>query len=306
MTDSKISKKYYMIQSRDSGIAFNSILSISGFERTEDPNEAEFLLYDLNRWRNRPIREKFSRKPVFIYPHTPFTWWIWDGIYKTHKVSCNFVGSKASKAAMKAYGYPYRIEVCGFSRCEVKKWKPTEGRVLLYAPNHPITSMHKLRKLDKPITASTFKHVLEIAPAFDRVIIRYGHSLECSEIWDPKMPNVEFQLSDMTTIGSLASIDDADVVIAGQTLGYLAVARGKPTLFFNQKNVAPYETSGHVKSYEKYRWIDFPAQFEGMSAQNIIEFCKTPNEAVEIWKVNNIGKQFDVEKVLSVIREFVK
>jgi hypothetical protein len=230
---------------------------------------------------------------------------MWDGLYRQHPVSCNFVGTEEAKTAMKAYGYKYRVEVCGFSRCEVKPWKPTEGKVLLYAPNHPITKAHTIRGFDKPITAKTFRHVLKISPSYEKVVIRYGHSLEASEIWDPELPNIEFQLSDLLTTSSIKAIDAADLVVAGQTLGYLAVARGKPTLFYNQHGVAPYETSGHVKSYERYKWIDFPAQFDGMKAKDLGNFVSEPNPAVEEWKRMNIGEPFNPEKVLSVIESFL-
>jgi len=301
-------KTFYMIDSRDSGTAFASILFAAGYEQiieASNAGKANFLLYDLNRYRNRVIRDQFRSKPQFIFPHTPFSWWMWDGLYRAHPVSCNFVGTEAAKTAMKAYGYKYRVEVCGFSRCSVKPWKETEGKVLLYAPNHPITAKHMIRRQDQPVTARTFRHILKIAPSYEKVIVRYGHSLETSEIWDPELPNVEFQLSDLKTVSSLEAINSADLVVAGQSLGYLSVAQGKPTLFYNQSRVAPYETSGHVKSYEKYKWIDFPAQFEGMKSKDLHDFVQTPNSAVEEWKKLNIGEQFNPEKVLAVIESFL-
>ena len=301
-------KKFMILEHRDSANVYKDALLTNGYGITTDPERADFLLYDLERAPYKEILAKFlNRKPMFIYPHSALSWYMWDGIHIPGPVNCNFVFSEKIKEGMKAYGYPYRIEACGFSGCKIEEWQPTSGKILLFTPIHTLGKKRKrlVRPGDLQLNKRTLEHVIRNAGLFDKVIVRYGESFTACGLRDPKIKNIKFELSLLTISSSLKAINSADVIITCGTFGYLSVARGKPTIFFNQRDTAPSEFSWTVKTYDKYKWIDYPIQFQDMGGRDVIEFAKSKNDKVEEWKKMNIGGPFDANKFLSIIGEYV-
>jgi len=301
-------KKFMILEHRDSARMYKNALLANGYGITADPERADFLLYDLERASYKETIDKFlNRKPMFIYPHSALSWYMWDGIHIPNKVSCNFVFSEKIKEGMKTYGYPYRVEACGFTGCEIKEWQPTSGKVLLYTPIHSLGKkrMRLVRSGDLHLNKRTLEHVIRNVSLFDKVIIRYGESFEACGLRDPKIRKIKFESSPLTVSSSLEAISRADIIITCGTFGYLSVAQGKPTIFFNQSGTAPSEFSWTVKTYDKYRWIDYPVQFKDMSGRDVIRFASRRDDRVEEWKKMNIGSPFDANKFLSIIKEYV-
>ena len=104
-------KKFFAVHNRDAGDAYIRALLDAGYEEVNTLKESDFILTDFER----PM-VMGTDKPMFIYPHTPYAFWLWDKWIVASPVECNFVCAEAGVRAMQAYGYKYRVESVGFSR----------------------------------------------------------------------------------------------------------------------------------------------------------------------------------------------
>lgn len=99
-------------------------------------------------------------------------------------------------------------------------------------------------------------------------------------------------------------IEAADLVLSCNTTGCVAVARGKPTVFFSEG--APSSNPKAALHPEKYHhFLKFPLQAENMTIDDILAVRRKPNEQVEVWKEQNIGGNFNAAKFLGIIREYI-
>ncbi|HEY6021077.1 MAG TPA: hypothetical protein VIY48_14565, partial [Candidatus Paceibacterota bacterium] len=99
--------------------------------------DADFLLHDAIH-EGPELDPALKSKKNFIFPHTPQSWFLWDGILEVKPTCCNFVYGEGAVRGMRAYGYPHRVEAVGFSRCDVHEFTPTSGTDLLIVPAHPV------------------------------------------------------------------------------------------------------------------------------------------------------------------------
>jgi len=303
-------RKFCYQRNKDAGDAYARALIEAGFERTADINQADFALVD----RERPGTalqwlESFSRsRPVFVYPHTPLAYFLWDGHYQPVPTACNFVAGEGARASMKIYGYPYRVEACGFSRCQVRAFTPTTGSRLLFVPARSNERGEYSSQSYAETTPRAWQFVLDHLGSFEQVTVCYVNDFVDEE--DYLTTGIQFiktdpRHGDTPTQDMLEHIERADLVISCETVGCLAVARGKPTIFYNARAVA---TTGHIAAanFERYRqYYQFPLTLEDMEIDEVLAVREKQNSAVEFWKEQNIGGDFDKGKFLSIIREYV-
>ena len=301
-------KKFTVSQNKDAANAFVSALLAGGYEYTNQLSEADFLIFDHeNIDRRRAIKEQFLENHAgFIYPHTPLTYWLWDGIYNPLPVACNFVSAPGAKLAMESYGYPYPIEVIGFSRCEVLPFQRTDGRRLLFVPARPRRDKGRQEILDN----QALSFVREYASYFESVMI-------CRlEGQFPLLHDGDFGMTVITTnpkqsknpaAEMIERIDAADLIISTTTPAALAVARGKPTVFYGETTIPETITGKYPSNYHLYKHIHrFPITLENMSIVEVLGQCKYANPSVEHWKEKNIGENFNQEMFLNVIKKHVE
>jgi len=303
-----MSKKFAVSQNKDAANTFVYALRVAGYEYTKRLKDADFLLFDHeSRGRRRVTKEKFLEKHKgFIYPHTPLTYWLWDGVYNPLPVACNFVSAPGAKLSMESYGYPYPIEVVGFPRCEVLPFQKTDGKRLLFVPARPRKDKGRQEILDN----QALSFVREYASYFESVTI-------CR--LDGQFPNLkdgDFGMRVITTNPRqsknpaqemIERIDKSSLVISTTTPAALAVARGKPTVFYGETSIPETITGLPPKSYKLYKDIHrFPVTLESMSIVDVLGQCKYTNPSVEKWKEDNIGKNFDKERFLNVIKNHVE
>lgn len=311
----KRKKRYYIFTRRDASLSYQEALSSAGYKKVDDPNRADFLLYDLEHKSYLPVLERFSvrGKPTFIYPHSANSWYFWDGFHKEHPVSCNFVFTEDIKNAMISYGYRSRIEACGFPFSDVRPpGQPMLEKTLLYAPMHTMGA-EGVDFLRAPasfdLNRKTLDRVFQLASLFKSVTVRYGKSFEASGMYDPHLKNVHFEKAALSNRSGAQSIEQHGIVIAAGTLAYISVALGKPTIFFHQRNEAPREWNATVNSYEKYRhFLDYPIQLTDMSDSEVVRFgtdFKRFEKTIKQWMDANIGDAFSANQFISVVREYV-
>jgi hypothetical protein len=304
-------KKYYVLERRDMARPFKLALYNAGYRKTMDPEEADFLLYDLEQNVYRSILDYFAlhRKPLFVYPHSANSWYFWDGFHKEYPVSCCFVFTREVRTAMIAYGYKSRIEPIGFSCGEVINWKGMREKTLLFAPMHtmgPVGQDYLRPPASFRLNREALEKVFELAPLFKKITIRYGKTFIASGMYDPQIRNVVFEQASLKVKDSLASINRHNMVISAGTLAYLAVARGKPTIFYGTHGQPPQEGEMTVRHYDKYKWMDYPVFLDNMSEDMIMKFAVQNDPNVERWKKANIGNTFSANRFISVVREYVK
>jgi hypothetical protein len=306
---------FFMFENKDAGLAYERALTHAGHEkyhRWTSMMRAGFGLIDHEHAGNRVrLLRAFlnSGRPIFVYPHTPLAFFLWDGGVENLPVSCNFVAGEAARQSMRAYGYKSRIEMVGFSRCEVKPFTPTSGTRLLFVPA-------RLRGgsggyATKEYTESTpraFQFVLDNLNYFEQVTVCYTRDFV--DPADHSTTGIRFihttpNAGPSPTADMLKYIDEADIVISCETVGCLAVARGKPTIFYNTKST-PALSGRYIQNYERYRqWYQFPLDLLDLTVNDVLGFRKAADPRIEEWKRGAIGGNFDEDKFLSVVREYI-
>ena len=305
------------MRNRDAADSYVHALTNAGFAEVKDMEKSDFLLYDYERGSGgkRAVMEEYlKQKPGFIYPHTPLSYFIWDGAYDPLPVQCNFVAGNAAVESMKAYGYPYRVEACGFPRCTVREFEPTHGTKVLFVPARTRKDGGYASKEYAEMTPQVFKMLLRNVHRFEQFDMCYTGTFETVGIQDMVEEAIEkgvkFHLTnpyrDRDPMGAMIKhILAADLIISCETVGSMAVALGKPTIFYNA-NATPTTLAGASKHFESYRkHYSFPLTAEEMTIDEILAECKTQNPKVEAWKRRNIGGQFDADKFPKTVKEYI-
>lgn len=294
---------------RNNKAAGNNILVSlfeNGFQQVKHLDDADFAFIDMERrGRRRQMIVDFLEKPVFVYPHTPLAYFLWDAGQTPLPIKCNFVHGQAAKASMQAYGYPNRIETYGFSRCKVLDFAPTLGKKLLFVPARSNEKGRYASSAYQVATHEVWQRIYDLRHLFESINVVYVYGYNPND-W----PGVIFNLVDPRFHPSpddalIEHIDRADIVVSCETVGCLAVARGKPTVFYNTK--AP-PTAGNIsaRNYELYRkHYQFPIDFEDLTTDDLFGLCKQKTQPVELWKDANIGGDFCPDKISSVISEYL-
>jgi len=175
-------KSYYAVAYRDAFQVMQEALE--GWTRVSTQNKADIVFLDReptgneNKWNQ--IDELAKKKPVFIYPHTPYSSWLWDGYTKPSKnIACNFVCNEAAIKIMESYGYPCRVENVGFTRpLEIKPFKPTKGMFVAYAAPRLLGQGRFYRPEDKIYVEKTMDWIVSNRHYFYDIKVFYSFSLE--------------------------------------------------------------------------------------------------------------------------------
>lgn len=303
-------KSFYVFSIRDAADAFVDSLLSAGYIRSQSLKDADFILADkepTDAKRRFEFIKSIAGRPVFYFPHTPYAYWLWDGRLPMHSpICCNFVVGDGAVMGMKAYGYPYRVEAVGFPRCVVKPFSPTTGKNLLYAPARLMGNGWWWHKGEREAHRRVARWILENMENFDSVTVNYSVSREKSEVTEleksgTKLINIgnSRSLGDKTASESITGID---LVIACKTFGYLAVAKGIPTILYGYDKNETYR-SYHYDLYKDH--YEFPLDLHKMTIEDVMNLKTHRPVEVEEWCRVNIGNSFNSEKFLSVVREYL-
>lgn len=301
-------KNFFVFENKDAARAYVQALESSDYQRVKRLEQADFILYDTeNVGRRRDLKADFiaNRGPAFIYPHTPLTCYLWDGPYDPLPVACNFVAGEGQRNVMRTYGYQSRVEACGFPRCEVLPFRMAKSLNLLFVPARPRKDGGRQSKLDH----DALIFIRENRKIFDSVTIcRIAGQFPFVEDgqwgWrvittDPKgTPNPAGEM--------IERIDAADLMISVTTPAALGVARGCPTIMYGQDEPLETITGRRAEHFEQYREAyAYPLSLEHMSIQDVLRFAHYGCGRVERWKSAHIGANFDPERFMGIVREYV-
>jgi hypothetical protein len=305
-----MARKFSVFANKDAGSPYVHALTKAGFEFVSVDDRADFMLIDCEHaggpWKR--IASFLSTRPVFVYPHSPLAYFIWDGHYRVLPVQCNFVIGEAAKRSMEAYGYPNRIEMCGWARSKLRKFAPTIGSRLLFVPARTRGNGKYTNLSYAETTPRAFQFVLDHLDCFEHVTICYVKDFVNEA--DYAHTGIDFIKTDPGLAASptqdmLERIDAADLVISCETVACLAVASGKPTVVYNAKAV-PATGNVLAAKYELYRqYYEFPLALEEMSIRDMLDVRSAKNQHVEEWKRMNIGGLFEPDKFVNTIMEYL-
>jgi len=308
---SKSEIKFYATENRDHDGLFIDALLGAGLGRVNKPGNADFIFHDSVHPEIRDFLSKNPYFPNFITPHTPQSWFIWDGIQPTRYTCCNFVSGKAGVDGLAAYGYPYRVEAIGFTRCQVRPFVSTQGDDLLIIPGHP----DRCGKYATPnyigIVLPTLERILQNRDCFGKISLLWSETrIDVDLLEKMKRAGFCFIYIDPFTDASplvhvMEKIEKADLIMGCGTAGCVSVAMGKPTVFFSEVGI-PYSPPRAAQNSHLYlSQLRFPLMAESMTVEEILAVRVDPNAKAEHWKQQNIGGDFNAEKVVSIVQEYI-
>lgn len=316
---------FYLSDHQFKGVAYSQALCNAGYRRSDSAADPELVMamfdHDVGNGLPGGTRRGLDYLqargvPVFLYPHAARPMVQYDGIYKVWPhTRCRFAIGPGEVEVMQAFGYEIPMEVVGWSFCKIKRWSPSLQNArggsekpiqVLFGPIHP-NNNGWLSDVDKGCNQRTYQFLLQ-TPGID-LTVRHVKRLDLCGLWmDPK---VKFILG--RTDGSTAEIDQADVVIGHQTFAFMAAARWKAVIMFGDE-VTPHagnrpENLKYVKNYEKYREImRYPAEVESvMDGNGLRELMERVlvSDIGKAWREKFIGEQFDGEKFVEVVRNYL-
>jgi hypothetical protein len=229
-------------------------------------------------------------------------------MYKPHKyVTAIFTFAEGGVTIPRLYGFKRKpIHPVGWTYCKIRSFQPCKNpRKVLFAPIH-VNGNGFLTPRETETNKETFRRLVALLPKI-QLVVRYLHRLEWNGLW--RVPGVKYIKGrpDQST----REIDQADVVVAHQNMGYLAVARGKPLLMMAE-NLVPISGSSErnvktVASWDKYKHeLMFPHDIlAGDDTMKLIRAACRPDVKVEHWKKKFIGKPFDPEKFITILRRYL-
>jgi hypothetical protein len=239
---------------------------------------------------------------IVTYPHgATGAWWMDSDKYPpNNKVFANLVigeGHKHVEEIIRPYLNHY---VIGWGFCPIKEFqKPERIKNILFAPIHG--SMHKDELSERRRNANTkvYETLLELKDKY-KITVRHLNPPRAIGLWKERDINFKYGKPD----GSYDDIDKADLVIAEGTYMYLSVARGKPTIGFEQHSPFCGSTNSGIlelKHWDEYEnHVAYPIDFDDAPLEELIE--KAIEEEQSEWKRLFIGKEMDSAKLSQLLQ----
>ena len=275
----------------DAGYIFTDRLLVNGLR---------FVLTDAD-WREHMMLDAAElHTPVFLYPHAARPMVQYDGCVAPQLVRCMFTHAEGGREIMRKIGYPYPVEVVGWSYSDIRPFRPVaDVKRVLFAPIHP-NANGWLSEIDKQLNMETFSRLLKWCG-------EHGADLSVRYIMDPERcglgeavqthaPFVEWHAGKKNN--STADLQSADVVVSHQTFAYLAVALGVPTVMMGE-DIPPRSGNSDESFRIVEHWDDYKADLmfpldilAGDPDETIRKACAGCPD-VEAWKTRFIGKPFN-------------
>jgi hypothetical protein len=262
--------------------------------------EADLLLIDHEHFdggRLRLIRECHARGiPVVIYPHGAAPQVAYDGCQEVSPhVTALLVPAEGHRQVFERFDYPHPVHVIGWHFCPLGPLAAPKGKIehVLYAPGHPWydgRSHHSSERIANEAIFTAFCR-LDVP----RKTVRYFGEPYPNGIDDLGRKEIRFVESDLSI--DWTEIDEADVVIATGTYAYLALARGKPVVWFGQNRVSSEDGQRLAEKWDCYAdLMRYPLDaFDAPLAQQVARAANgaSHREQIEQFRRTFIGRELD-------------
>ena len=270
--------------------------------------KAKFMLSDSDVKGRVSQLERTRRvgcRAFFVYPHTARPSMINDKYPTWEHTTAQFVVNEHHAEVLRGYGYKKPLESIGWTLCPLREFQPRRRvKHVLFAPVHPRNA-----PIDRQVNLLTFEklHKLSRQGAF-RLTVRHVGDLVDNGL-PARAEGVTYIQGRMNQ--DFSDIDSADVLVGHQTVAWIAVARGVPTLMmaedmpthFRQGNQS-YED---VPSWNKVkRLFQYPLDIlEEDDTMSLLERAARSDDEIADWRRRLIGETFDPQKFRTVVESYL-
>ncbi len=268
---------------------------------------ADFCLLDLD-WGSRvSIISDFAvrGKPTFLYPHTARPVLQWDGMYPSSPhTTAVFTIAQGGVDIPRMYGLVDKpIHAVGWTYCDIVPFEKKSGspQKVLFAPIH-VNGNGYMTNRERNLNSKVFHKLLSTDV---ELTVRFLYNLEWNGLWEEEGVTYVQGKPDQST----KEIDEADVVVSHQNMGYLAVARGKPTLFMAEY-LPPISgnTDAAIKvvaSWDKYKdELMFPLDILAGDTKEMLQIA-WQHDLARDWKHKYIGSPFNAEQFVEILEGYL-
>ncbi|HWK29031.1 MAG TPA: hypothetical protein VNS09_20890 [Solirubrobacter sp.] len=270
---------------------------------------ADLLLIDLDPpyFLHKELIDRYTDMgaKVLLYPHGgggPIL--SYDGLWEPDpRVFANLVHGVGHAEYLRRIGYPSPTHVIGWSYCPLRPFRATaDVKRVLFAPTHA-NGAGTMTEHQRKLNTDVYRRLL--ATPFE-ITVRHIGGLKANGLW--KAPGVEFV--EGTLVPAIEDIDRADAVVAADgTFPTLAVARGVPTVVYDQGVVA-LGTPGTepIVPKRKHLYWDysrFPLDAADGDLETLIRTAATSEEPIADWKRRFVGDAFDPRTFAALIERIV-
>lgn len=246
-----------------------------------------------------------AHEVVVLYPHggTPILSWDIAPIHP--HVRLNLVHGPGHAEVMATYGFDVPTEVIGWSYSELAEPRyPAKVRKVIFGPTHPLSN-GRLQP--------------ELAEANDRTLRRLvdaGYDVDV-RLWGwPEDWGLDPRLPVRWTRGGYLDhddIDQADLVVAGETLLALAVARGCPALAI-ASDIKPDGAHDGEAVYpphwdECHELMRYPFDVDDGPLEELVPAVAglvSDHSAVAEWRRRFVGGPFEADRAVQLIEAAVE
>ena len=282
----------------------------AGHSLTSDLNQADILFSHTDApWRPTELQYMQCAHdrgiPVVLYPHGAHPSIEYDGLQETSElVTHKFVSGPGHVEVMRRINYPKPVFEIGWSYCPILPFQSVrKPKRILFAPLHPWADGKTIRDFDLLGNKLMFEKLVEDLPAGAELHVRYFGDMEPNGLSD--RDNVFFHpITDLTV--DWKQIDEMDLIVSCGTFAYLSVARGKPTIFFNQRSPSVNDEGTKIvdnwNSYGEY--IRYPIDMLDWPLPILVSKACEGGRWFEEWRRLFVGNQIihtRLDRVLSKI-----
>lgn len=293
--------KFVLYNHQGKGNAHQQALVAAGWRMDAEHPDAVLIDHDVGPngqgWRDEVTRHGQRGVPIYFYPHAARPMVQYDGMYPLSPyVRGIFAIADGHLEVMRRYGWDRKAWTTGWPYCRQRAFQPAQRVTrILFAPIHP-NANGWLHESDREANAAAYRLLLGLRNV--QITVRYLRKLEANGLWfDRRVRWVQGRPD-----GSTGEVDLADVVIAHQTLAYIAIARGKPVVMIGDR-VCPH--SGNLptcmrwaETWPAYRdYLAYPYDLADVEtageALSLMERAAESDAEVRVWRERFIGPPFD-------------
>lgn len=304
---------YLVFNHQNKGGAFVRALKDTDFKYCEDRHDFNRILFVLTdndimgRARHLDRLRQNGTKAFFVIPHTARPNLVNDILPWWQHTTAQFVAAEGHIPIMRAYGYDKPLHVIGWNLCPIKPFTPRRSpRSVLYAPIHP-----RCADVDREVNRRAFEVLKRLAIADDiELTVRYIGSLYESGLKQVQHPNITYTMGSMDQ--SYDQIDSADVVIGHQTIAYIAVARGVPTVMMAERTLPTHiqRRGGEVQFAQHWNeYVDLLAYpydlLETDDPLGLLNRAVKSDADIADWRRRLIGTQFRKDRFLNHLQKYL-
>lgn len=287
--------------------AYVTALLQAGYAKSLPRTGVKFFLADYDvlgvHEQMQRMADRYKVPHLFVYPHSGRPSVINDLYNASQYTTAQFVPAQGHVDVFRSYGYKKPIHVVGWHLSDVIPYKPRKLKNVLFAPIHP-----KMSTVDKGLNKAVHDILIGIAKQTGLPITVRMMGDFLSNGFEPSEHIAYTRSSDDP---SYEQVKRASVVIAHQTIAYISVALGVPTVMMGE-DVPPHNFNGktqaitYVKSWSKYRdAMMFPLDILNTTSplDLLVSACQT-DEPIQEWRGRMIGQSFSAELFIEQITKY--